>query len=133
MKSLIKIFGILFLSAVSFTACVDDDGQEYCSATFESAVTEVTGPATSTVGQQVTLVVKFESGNQCYVSSYFVETGTNPKEVKVFSRYVGCACAESTEIVSKDYKFTPNVAGDYSFKFKKEDNTFITKTVTVTP
>lgn len=133
MKSFIKFFVLALFVATGTVSCEDDEvSQEYCSAEFESPVVEVTGPETSTVGQQVTLAVKFNSGNGCYKTSRFTESGTNPKEIKVFSTYIGCICTEQTELISKDYKFTPATAGIYRFKFKKQDNTFVEKNVTVT-
>lgn len=132
MKSLIKIFGIALFGAATFTSCLNDDvTTESCNYSIQNPVTDVTGPSTGTVGQQVTLSVKFNQGNACHVSSDFIETGTNPKTVSVNSNYVGCVCAQSTQVLTKEYKFTPTSAGEYQFKFQA-NNTFITKTVTVT-
>ncbi|MGV3458964.1 MAG: hypothetical protein ACO1N9_00775 [Flavobacterium sp.] len=129
----IKVYLFAFLAAIAVTSCIDDSvSEEYCSAELETLVEDVTGPDTATVGQQVTLVVKFQSGNGCYKASRFTETATSPKDIRVFSTYIGCVCTEQTELISKDYKFTPTTAGEHKFRFKKFDNTFIEKTVTVT-
>jgi hypothetical protein len=132
MKSLIKILGIALFGAATFTSCLSDDvTSESCSYSIQNPIVEVTGPSTGTVGQQVTLSVKFNRTNACYVSSEFVETGTNPKTITALSAYVGCVCAQSTDVLTKEYKFTPTAAGEYQFKFQGNNNTFITKTVTI--
>lgn len=132
MKSLIKIFGIALLGAATFTSCLGDDvTSDSCTYSIQNPVTEVTGPSTGMVGQQLTFSVKFNRTNACYVSSEFIEVGTNPKTVTVTSAYVGCVCSPSTDLLSKEYRFIPTAAGEYQLRFQG-NNTFITKTVTVT-
>jgi len=133
MKSLIKIFVIALLGAATFVSCLSDDvTSESCNYSIQNPVIEVTGPETATVGQQVTFNIKFNSGNGCYTSSEFSETGTNPKTITVNSTYIGCVCTEATQVITKEYKFTPTASGEYQFKFLGNNNTFITKTITVT-
>lgn len=132
MKSLIKIFGIALLGAATFTSCLGDDvTSDSCTYSIQNPVTEVTGPSTGTVGQQLTFSVKFNRTNSCYVSSEFIEMDTNPKTVTVLSGFAGCACTPSTDVLTKEHKFTPTAAGEYQLRFQG-NNTFITKTVTVT-
>lgn len=132
MKSSIKILGIILFGAATLTSCLNDDiTSESCSYSIQNPVTQVTGPSTGTVGQQLTFSVKFNRNNACHMSSEIIEAGTNPRTVSVSSAFVGCVCAPSTDLLSKEYKFTPAAAGEYQLKFQGA-NTFITKTVTVT-
>ena len=132
MKS-IKILLLSLFIATALASCSDDNvSQERCTAQLESPVTAVTGPNTGTVGQEITLQVKFSTLNGCYKSGGFLQSGTNPKQIAVVGFYEGCACSEEVIEKTENYKFTPAATGDYTFKFKSTTDTFITKTVTIT-
>lgn len=133
MKSLIKIFVFALIAALPLTSCNEDSNEsELCYYEVERDVTEVTGPATAEVNQEITFTVTFESINGCYKRARFTETGTNQKVIKLFAFYEGCMCTQHTMPVEKQYKFKPTAVGTYSLKFRGENNTIITKTVDVT-
>lgn len=134
MKLLVKFVIIAILTAGAVSCNEDDDisiGQEQCKYEIQAFVNDVTGPETATIGETVTLSVNFYSGNGCYKSSRFAESVSFPKEVSVMGYYEGCICTEIAELITKPYAFTPSETGEYEFKFKSTDGSFIVKTILV--
>lgn len=122
------IAAILFVST-SLLSCSDDNESETI-ITRNEFVTEVTGPETGNLNQEVTFNVTFNVQNSCGNFYKFAETiSGNSKTVQVQSIYNNSECGNTPVSKTQPYKFTINTAGTYTFKFKSSQSTFITKTV----
>jgi hypothetical protein len=133
MKLLRFNFFVFLIALTAAFSCSTDDAEEYCSSTIVSNITEVTGAETTTVGVPITFKVKFNTLNDCAQGYRFIETTAYPKEISAAVFYEGCSCTPTTSAMIRDYVFKSSATGTFELKFLSVNNTFITKTVTVTP
>lgn len=122
-----------FIGLLALTSCDITDDTQTCIATIYAPATEVTGPATATINQEVDFAVKFKIENSCGSFLGFAESTATPKQIAATVRYDGCDCNEVVTNVTKNYKFKATVAGEYTLKFLTANSQYITKTITVTP
>lgn len=117
--------------AMGAVSCSDDDSIP-STVLAEAFITEVTGPETGDVNQELSYQVKFSVASECGEFNRFVETtsGTT-KTVQVEAKYPRGGCAEAAVVKDTVYKFKPTAAGTYSLKFRKSATEFITKSVAV--
>jgi hypothetical protein len=128
-----KLFAfILALTTVVGCELGDDDGEQVCFSQVYAPATEVTGPETATINQEVTYFVKFNVTNSCGTFYNFAVSTGFPKQVAAVVNYDGCSCTAQTTSVTKSYKYTPTQAGSYLFQFYAGNNIYIEKTLTVT-
>lgn len=121
-----------FIGLLILTSCDITDDAETCIVTVYAPATEVTGPETATVGEEVNFVVKFKIENSCGAYIGFAESNSWPKQIAPMVRYDGCDCNEIITTVTKNYKFKATVAGEYVLRFLTTNNQYITKTINVT-
>jgi len=127
---LIALFAVL----ATITACSmeDDADNDYCYSSFYTGINEVTGPETTTVDEPIEIMATFNISNGCGEFNRFVATTNYPKQIVALVDYSGCTCTEVLQTVTEPYTFTASEPGEYVLKFIKPDETFITKTITVT-
>lgn len=124
------IAAILFVST-SLLSCSDDEESEIIITRNEFA-TEVTGPETGTLNQEITFNVTFNVQNSCGNFYKFAETiSGNTKTIQVQSIYNNSDCGNTIVSKTQPYKFMLNTAGTYTFKFKSSESAYITKTVVI--
>lgn len=131
MKTMKRLF-FAFLIVAGIAACSTDTSDDYCFQQALTGVDEVTGPETTTVNEPIELQVSFKINNGCGEFYRFQESNGFPKQIVAVVNYVGCVCTEMVEEATEPYTFQASQAGEYVLKFAKPDNTFITKTITVT-
>ena len=128
----LKLFILAFVATTVVSCDLGGDDENICSSTLYAPATQVTGPSTATVNEQVTYAVSFNIANSCGAFSSFTSSTGFPKQVAAVVNYNGCSCTPQNTTVTKNFQYTPTQAGTYEFKFVSGTNTFITKTLTVT-
>ncbi len=130
--NLLKLkFLLLLLITALVTSCDVSDDTQTCISTVYAPATEVTGPATATVNQDVTYVVKYKIENSCGAFLNFAKNETLPLQIAVVARYSGCNCNEVARIETRNYIYKPATAGEHTIKFFSGNGLFISKTLTV--
>ena len=123
----------LFTAAAALTSCSSDDNASTPAPVSKTAfVTAVTGPATGTPNQELSLNVTFTVDNSCGAFDKVVETADgNTKTIEVKAAYAGSNCGTTPTTKNTVYKFKPAAAGTYVLKFKKSATEFITQNIVV--
>lgn len=103
-----------------------------CNTLIHTLVDNATVPTTALVNQNVSIQIAFTSLNSCGQFGYISETNSgNIKTLKVFTRYLGCACTENLFPVFSNYNFTPTSTGEQIIKIEQPDGTFLTHSITI--
>lgn len=133
MKSIFKkTFLLVSLAMIASCDISSDDNERVCSYISGVGVSEVRGPNTANVNEEITLDVAFVVQNSCGGFQKFHQTQTgNDIILTVNAIYEGCDCEDTPELIDTTYKFKALSAGVYNLKFKKTNTEFITHTVTV--
>jgi hypothetical protein len=122
---------LLAFLALGAGACSSDDSNS-STALKEAFATEITGPETGDVNQELSYVVKYSVDNDCGLFSRFVEsTAGTTKTIGIQAKYAANNCETVAVVKDTVYKFKPAAAGTYSLKFKKSATEFLTKSVAV--
>ncbi|RZJ73255.1 hypothetical protein [Flavobacterium sp.] len=117
--------------AMGAVSCSDDDATPSTNLGTVYA-TEVTGPETGDVNQELSYAVKYSVTNACGTFDRYVEaTAGNTKTIELVARYVGNNCGNTPVVKDTVYKFKPTAVGTYNLKFKKSATEFLTKSVVV--
>ena len=121
----IMIFGLL-------VNCNDDDNEDECITSKTEYVTSVNSPTTGMVNQAINIEVKYAVHNGCGGFGKFIETENgNTRIIEVEAKYVGCICTQNVPILTVNYEFITNNAGDYKLNFKSSPTEFITVNLTI--
>ena len=127
----LKTLAIVLFISTSLTSCSSDDGGETV-ITSTSYITDATGPETGFVNQDITFNVKYFAENGCGAFDQFIQTQSgNTKTIVAQLKYVGDNCGNTQTEITTPYTFNVNVAGTYTFKFKKNASQYITRVVIV--
>lgn len=103
-----------------------------CNTLLHTKVDAVTVPTNSLVNENVTIPIAFTALNGCGQFGYVSETNSgNTKTLKVFARYLGCACTENLIPIFFNYNFTPTTTGEQIIKIEQPDGTFLTHSITI--
>lgn len=123
---------IIVLLLTITTAC-SNENEVVCYEKFTPGVTNVTGPTTANVNEEISLTVSFRVESSCGQFIEFTSGDTSPttKEIAVQAEYDGCKCTIKPFTRIADYKFKAATPGTYTLKFHKTSLTFITHTVVV--
>lgn len=124
---------VLFLSTVLFSCSNDDDKVVDNGTTKNAFATEVKGPATGKVNEELSYEVTFTADNACGVFNKFTEAtiGTE-KGLQVEVKYPSEVCTMQVPTPQKAvYKFKSAVKGTFDLKFKKSETEFITQKVVI--
>lgn len=129
MKTLnLKTLVLTLFIAVSFISCNDDD----TVPNKEVFITEVTGPAEITINENAVFKVSFKVESDCWTFKKFTELAEeNTKTIGVTTTFSGSNCGANEVTKTQDYIFKTNTKGTYTFKFKKTEEEYITKTLEV--
>lgn len=129
-----SVFVVLFLSSALISCSNDDDEPITPKPTTKVAlVTEVKGPATGKVNEELSYDVTFIVDNACGEFSKISEVtiGTE-KGLKVEAKYPSEICTQQVPDPKKTiYKFKSATKGTFEIKFKKSDKEFITTKVVI--
>jgi len=131
MKSFILKSIVIILAVSIQTSCVSEDDNQ-CYFEFMSFVTEVTGPETSSVNQEITFEVTYLPSFGCGSFLEFNEgVQENVRYLTIFDKTTACSCTTEPVSTTINYKFTPTTPGEYTFRFKSDEDSSIIKNVTV--
>ncbi|KQO22783.1 hypothetical protein ASF10_10495 [Flavobacterium sp. Leaf82] len=129
-----SVFVVLFLVTALISCSNDDDKETPPDATTKVAlVTEVKGPATGKVNEELSYDVTFIVDNACGEFSKISEAtiGTE-KGLQVEAKYPSGVCTQQVPDPKKTvYKFKSAAKGTFEIKFKKSDKEFITTKVVI--
>lgn len=118
---------ILFLT---LSGC--DEETATLAGSENSFITNVEGPATAKVGEELLIKVTLQGMNGCAVSGGFEESvNGNIRTIAGKVYYQGSVCTQAIVSVVANYSFKASIAGTYELRFLKADKSFITHTVTV--
>lgn len=129
-----SVFVVLFL-ATTLISCSNDDDEPITPkpTTKVALVTEVKGPATGKVNEELSYDVTFIVDNACGEFSKISEVtiGTE-KGLQVEAKYPSEICTQQVPDPKKTiYKFKSATKGTFEIKFKKSDKEFITTKVVI--
>lgn len=132
--SLKLVLVVLFLS-IGVISCSNDDDKPNTPepTTKNSLVTEVKGPATGKVNEELSYDVTFIVDNACgeFNKITDVTIGT-VKGLQVQAKYPSEVCTQQVPDPKKTvYKFKSTTKGTFEIKFKKSETEFITTKVVV--
>lgn len=129
-----SVFVVLFLATALISCSNDDDKPITPKPTTKVAlVTDVKGPATGKVNEELSYDVTFIVDNACGEFSKISEVtiGTE-KGLQVEAKYPSEVCTQQVLDPKKTvYKFKSAAKGTFEIKFKKSDKEFITTKVVI--
>ena len=129
-----SVLVVLFLSIVSFSCNNDDDEKPVDNPVSKAAlVTEIKGPATGKVNDELSYEVFFVVDNACgeFDKISEVKIGTI-NGLQVIAKYPTGVCTQQVPDPKKTvYKFKATAKGTFDIKFKKSETEFLTKTVVI--
>jgi hypothetical protein len=120
---------VLFVTA-GLASCSSDDAPTI--VTKKTFVTEVTGPTTAKLNEEIALEVTYAVENNCGVFNKFVETSAeNTKTIEVETKVEGTTCDSTPATKKTTYKFKAATEGTFILNFKKSETEFVTQTIIV--
>lgn len=127
MKKRLHYF-VLALITLSITSCINDTP---CSFDGMSSITTVNGPSEVPLGQTIEFMVFHEPEFGCSTDRGFDVFMQN--NIVFISQLVRteCACSTDPEQMSSTFRFTPILAGTYTFRFRTDEDTTIIRNVVV--
>jgi hypothetical protein len=129
-----SVLVVLFL-ATALVSCSNDDDKVTApgESTKNALVTEIKGPETGKVNEELSYDVTFIVDNACGEFNKFTEVtlGTE-KGWQVEVKYPGGVCTQQVPDPKKTvYKFKSATAGTFEIKFRKSETEFITQKVII--
>jgi len=125
-----KAIHIFLIIILLFIQCKNNS--DTCDSTVVSGITNVTGPKTGNINQELLFTVYYGWNNGCAKSSVLNESiSGNTITLSVNTKYSGCACTMVASLQSTTYTFKATQAGIYFLNFVQSTNQFITDTITV--
>ncbi|WP_347052005.1 hypothetical protein [Flavobacterium olei] len=128
-----SVLVVLFLS-IAFVSCSNDDDEKTAPQTEKPAlVTEVKGPATGKVNDELSYEVTFVLDNACGEFEKISEVTIGAvKGLQVIAKYPTGVCTQQVPEPKKTiYKFKSAAKGTFEIKFKKSETEFITQKVVI--
>jgi hypothetical protein len=128
-----SVLVVLFLS-ITFVSCNNDDEETTPASTTKTAlVTEIKGPATGKVNDELSYDVTYVVDNACGEFDKISEvTIGEVKGLQVIAKYPSGVCTQQVPDPKKTvYKFKSSVKGTFEIKFKKSETEFLTQKVVI--
>ncbi|QSW89461.1 hypothetical protein J0383_01295 [Flavobacterium endoglycinae] len=128
-----SILVVLFLS-ISIVSCSNDDDEKPVVPNVKAAlVTEIKGPATGKVNDELSYEVTFVVDNACGEFDKISEVTIGAvKGLQVIAKYPSEVCIQQVPDPKKTvYKFKATAKGTYDIKFKKSETEFLTQKVVI--
>ncbi|HEY9168138.1 MAG TPA: hypothetical protein VIN72_01470 [Lutibacter sp.] len=105
----------------------DDNNNNECIENYIAYVVSVNSVDSGTVNESINIEVKFGVSNGCGGFGKFIETKNgNTRTIEVEAKYTGCICTQNAPIITTNYKFITNKAGNYELNFKSSPTEYIT-------
>lgn len=128
-----SVLVVLFLS-ISFVSCSNDDNDEPETQTTKAAfVTEIKGPATGKVNDELSYEVTYTVDNACGEFDKISEVTIGAvKGLQVIAKYPTGVCTQQVPDPKKTvYKYKATAKGTIEIKFKKSETEFLTQKVVI--
>ncbi|WP_289658604.1 hypothetical protein [Flavobacterium panacagri] len=128
-----SVLVVLFLS-IAFVSCSNDDDEKTPVPTTKAAlVTEIKGPATGKVNDELSYDVTYVVDNACAEFDKISEvTIGDVKGLQVIAKYPSEVCTQQVPDPKKTvYKFKSSVKGTFEIKFKKSETEFLIQKVVI--
>lgn len=129
-----SVFVVLFLATALISCSNDDDKPDTPNPTSKVAlVTDVKGPATGKLNEELSYDVTFIVDNACGEFSKISDvTIEGVKGLQVEAKYPSEVCTQQVPDPKKTvYKFKSATKGTFEIKFKKSEKEFITTKVVI--
>ena len=128
-----SVLVVLFLVTALISCSNDDDKVVDNGTTKVALVTEVKGPATGKVNEELSYDVTFVLDNACGEFSKISEVTIGAvKGLQVEAKYPSQVCTQQVPEPKKTvYKFKSATKGTFEIKFKKSETEFITTKVVI--
>ncbi|MDQ6469653.1 hypothetical protein RB619_03275 [Flavobacterium sp. LHD-80] len=128
-----SVLVVLFLSTVLISCSNDDDKAETTVKTKTAFVTEIKGPATGKVNDELSYDVTFTVENACGEFDKIAETTIGEaKGLQVIAKYPSEVCTQQIPDPKKTvYKFKATAKGTVEIKFRKSETEFLTQKVVI--
>lgn len=95
---------ILFSLALLLVSCKKNKENSNCLSYTNAAVTNIAGPNTAFINQEIVLTISFQCTNGCGQFGSFEETSLgNNINVTVKAKYEGCICTQDFPIRTTQY------------------------------
>lgn len=129
-----SVLAVLFLS-IAFVSCSNDDDEKTPTTTSKAAfATEIKGPATGKVNDELSYDVTYVVDNACGEFDKIAEvTIGDVKGLQVVAKYpTSGVCTQQVPDPKKTvYKFKSATKGTFEIKFQKSEKEFITQKVVI--
>ncbi|MFD2939324.1 hypothetical protein [Flavobacterium notoginsengisoli] len=128
-----SVLVVLFLS-IAFVSCSNDDDEKTPTPTTKAAlVTEIKGPATGKVNDELSYDVTYTVDNACAQFDKISEvTIGDVKGLQVIAKYPSEVCTQQVPEPQKTvYKFKATAKGTIEIKFKKSETEFLIQKVVI--
>ncbi|WP_343617781.1 hypothetical protein [Flavobacterium sp.] len=128
-----SILVVLFL-LISIVSCSNDDDEKPVVPNVKAVlVTEIKGPATGKVNDELSYEVTFVVDNACGEFDKISEVTIGAvKGLQVIAKYPSEVCTQQVPDPKKTvYKFKATAKGTYDIKFKKSETEFLTQKVVI--
>jgi hypothetical protein len=123
---------ILFSFALLLISCKKNKENSNCLSYTNAAVTNIAGPNTAFVNQEIVLTISFQCTNGCGQFGSFEETSLgNNINVTVKAKYEGCICTQDIPIRTTQYKFKKSQSGSFQLRFLQSNNSYLSHTIVV--
>lgn len=128
-----SILVVLFLSISIVSCSIDDDEKPVVPNVKAALVTEIKGPATGKVNDELSYEVTFVVDNACGEFDKISEVTIGAvKGLQVIAKYPSEVCIQQVPDPKKTvYKFKATAKGTYDIKFKKSETEFLTQKVVI--
>ncbi|MET3028059.1 hypothetical protein ABXT06_15370 [Flavobacterium sp. UW10123] len=129
-----SVLVVLFLSTALVSCSSDDDNDQKPAPTTKAAlVTEIKGPATGKVNDELSYDVTYTVDNACAEFDKISEvTIGSVKGLQVIAKYPSEVCTQQVPEPKKTvYKFKATAKGTFEIKFKKSETEFLTQKVVI--
>ncbi|HEY1193324.1 hypothetical protein [Flavobacterium sp.] len=128
-----SVLVVLFLSLAIVSCSNDDDEKTPAPTTKAALVTEIKGPATGKVNEELSYEVTYVVDNACAEFDKISEvTIGDVKGLQVIAKYPSEVCTQQVPDPKKTvYKIKPTVKGTLEIKFKKSETEFLTQKVVI--
>ncbi|KFF04393.1 hypothetical protein [Flavobacterium reichenbachii] len=127
-----SVLVVLFLAA-AFVSCDNDNDDKTDNPIIKPAfVTEIKGPATGKVSDELSYEITFAVDNGCGEFSKISDVTIGAvKGLQVEAAYSSGPCTQAIEYKKTVYKFKSAVKGTFEIKFKKSETEFLTQKVVI--
>lgn len=127
-----KLITIALLILITTSLIINSCKKENCVEYSSSPVFKAEGPKLGKALDMLTYTISFSVGNSCGKFEKFEDHALDfTREIKVITKYSGCACLTSISQEQMNYTFQPLKKGTYYLKFYQKEGEYLIDTVVV--